>query len=102
MVKTFRYTPFVVTYAHEFCFAKFVRINQISASVLKRSTRADCKSAGLAFAGSNPARRTFVENTLRGVFVCKSAPGASKQFCLRLDSKDAAMSPDERVGVEST
>lgn len=55
-----------------------------------------------AFAGSNPARRTFVENTLRGILFCKSAPGASKQFCLRLDSKDTAMSVDERVGVEST
>ncbi len=34
------------------------------ASVLKRSTRADCKSAGLAFASSNLARRTNLKSSM--------------------------------------
>ena len=35
-----------------------------NASVLKRSTRADCKSAGIAYGGSNPPRRTTTKEPI--------------------------------------
>ena len=37
--------------------SKIINFN-FEGSVLKRSTRTDCKSVGSAFAGSNPARPT--------------------------------------------
>ncbi len=53
---TARLGPHTASASHSIL--KSFQPNLVRGSVLKRSTRSDCKSDGYAFAGSNPARPT--------------------------------------------